>query len=295
MILKASFAALLLSLVAFGLFARVQPLRAAPQAPPASQQPGAEPPSPAGGVQPPLVQEASQGPLKPPPGNAGYVDTAKLKSVLYKIRMTEYRINDLLTDVHLERWKLPEAVRSSLSQMLATLRAEVGALESWRGQLEQRPDSAYMAYQTYAAIDSVLTRLDGVSRAVSEHETPGFGAQYTQAGGKLFDLQQTIGAYVGFLLRNQDQVVLALENNLAGCQNSLGIAMRGSEGRAKPVKNSAPIRPFRRRTQDAAPHAAGIVNQAKQGKKPQPTPSAKQSPPTKPSIGQAPKPEQKKP
>jgi len=174
------------------------------------------------------------------PGAEGAMAPAQVKELLHNIWLTEFRINDLLTEVKPERWKMADVTRDSFQHMLEALRRQLEALEEWRGQFDGRLDSAYLTYETYAAISGVLPRLDGVGRSIAQHENPSFGAQFSQAGNKLFDQQQTLGTYLGFLLRNQDQVVYALQGNLAACYNELSYAMRGKSQPATPMKNVRP-------------------------------------------------------
>lgn len=190
------------------------------------------------------------------PAAQGAMQPAQVKDLLHNVWLTEFRINDLLTEVKPERWKMADVTRDSFQQMLQALRRQLGALEEWRGHFDGRPDSAHLTYETYAAISAVLPRLDGVARSIALHENPSFAAQFSQAGNKLFDQQQTLGTYLGFLLRNQDQVLYALQGNLAACHNELSYAMRGKSQRAKPMKNVPPN--FKgRRVRERAAKAAG--------------------------------------
>lgn len=177
---------------------------------------------------------------------------AQVKELSHKIWLAEYRINDLLTEVHPERWKLAEVARNSFTQTLATLREQLTAMESWRGQLDDRPDSIYLGYRTYAAINAILPRLDAVTRSITQRENASLGAQFSQAGNQLFDLQQTLQPYLAYLLHNQDEVVLATQNNLAACQNQLSFAMRGKTAPAKPMTNILPEFKGSRRKRNAA-------------------------------------------
>jgi hypothetical protein len=188
------------------------------------------------------IETIQSGPAKPQtaPGDEGYLEPAQVKELLRKVWLAEYRINDLLTEVHPERWKLSRAARDSFRQTLETLRAEMTALEGWRSQFNDRPDNAYLAYTTHAAMGAVLPRLDGVARSVTQHENASLGAQFSQAGNQLFDLQQALSVHLGALLRNQDQILQATQNNLAACQNELGYAVRGRTAPATPMKNVLP-------------------------------------------------------
>ena len=226
-------------------------------------------------VTPPDVEtqkiEAPAETSKPPAtftNDMGSMQAAEVKALLTKVRFLEYRINDLLTDVRPERWKMAEATLESFKQSLQSLHGRVAALEDWRAQFEQRTDSLYLGFQTYAAINSVLPRLDGVARSVAEHESAGYAAQFSAAGGQLFDIQQTIGGYVGSLLKNHDQLLLGYQHDVAACQQALSVAMRGQGERAKSMRNAQPVRAQRRSLHEAAKKSCGSGNPPKQGAKP---------------------------
>jgi hypothetical protein len=166
------------------------------------------------------------------------MDPAQVKILAQKIWVAEFRIHDLLKALHPEKWKVSNIIRNSLNMTLENLNKSLDGLEGWRAQFEKRPDSIYFGFQTYAAINAALPRLDGVARAVSQFENPSLGGQYSQAGDQLFDLQQALEPYIAYLLRNPDQLLYTAQTNLAGCQNELGVALRGQGGPAKPLKNS---------------------------------------------------------
>jgi hypothetical protein len=215
--------------------------------------------------------EAPQAKPAPPAtlSETGSMRPDEVKALLKNVRFAEYRINDLLADVHPENWKLPKTTLDSVNQTLKALRAQTVALEDWRAQFDQRTDSTYLGFQTYAAINSVLPRLNGVAESVREHETAGYAAQFSKAGGQLFDFQQTVGAYVGSLMHNQDQLLLALESNVASCQQNLSAAMRGQAERAKSMKNSRMGRPQRRKSSPTSEKTSGIGAQPEPANKPQ--------------------------
>lgn len=240
-----------------------QPKQAQPQ--PTQPAPGATPQTETVGA-PQSAQAA--------PGTEGYLAPAQVKELLHKVWLAEYRINDLLTEVHPERWKLADTTRSSFQQTLQTLRAQLAALDGWRTQLEARPESAHLGYTTFAAIDAVLPRLDGVARSVAQHENTSLGAQFSQAGNQLFDLQQALGLYLGILLRNQDEVIQAMQNNLAACQNELGYALRGRAAPARPVKNVF----TELKRQRPSPRASGKASLSPAPKKPVTVGPAKPAP-----------------
>ncbi len=172
----------------------------------------------------------------------GYMAPDQVKALLDQERFAEFRISDLMTDLHPDRWKMSDTARKSFGQTVSTMRSQMDALKGWRTQFVERPEGMGAAFQTYATIGAILPRLEGVARTVSQLDNASFGAQFYQAADRLFDVQQKLAPYIGFLLQNQDSVVFALENNLAGCQNDLGHALRGQGEHPKWMKNSAPVR-----------------------------------------------------
>ncbi len=208
-------------------------------------------PAPAQTIETEKVQPPEAGSKSAAVAEPGYLEPAQVKDLLHKIWVAEFRLDDLLSQVHPEGWKLSDAARDSFSKTLETLRGELDALEKWRDQFDQRTDSMYLGYETYAAMGAILPRLNGVARSVSQHENLSLGAQYGQAENQFFDLQQALRPYLGFLLRNQDQLLLAAQNNVATCQNELGFAMRNRTTPAQPIGNTVIGRPARRRAHHA--------------------------------------------
>jgi hypothetical protein len=179
------------------------------------------------------------------------MEPAQVRVLAQHIWAAEARIRELLKTLHPERWKTSNVTRNSFIQTLENLHQALDALEKWRAQFEDRPESMYLGFQTYAEINAVLPRLDGVGRAASHFENASLGAQYSEAGNQLFDLQQALQPYVAYLLRNPDQLLYAAQSNLAGCQNELG-KLRGQGEPAQPLKNTF-IEFHARRHSDGAP------------------------------------------
>jgi hypothetical protein len=198
------------------------------------------------------VSKAGPAPVNAPAGTTGYLEPEQVKALLHKMWLAHYRINDLLAQVHVDRWKIPEATRKSFGLSLESLHTALNSEENWRSQFEARPDSLYLGFQTYVAISSVLPRLEGLSHSVAQYENPSSGGQYSQAANQLFDLQQALEPHLAFLMKNQDGLLLASQTNLASCQNELGFAEHNKEGRATPMKNIVPVFKGHRRT----PHPA---------------------------------------
>ena len=78
----------------------------------------------------------------------------------------------------------------------------------------------------------------------------------------VFDLQQMIEPHLAYLLKNQDNVLLIAQTNLASCQNELNFAEHDKEGRATPMKNIAPVFKGHKRTAHAATAAGGAKKSA---------------------------------
>ena len=148
---------------------------------------------------------------------------------------------------------------------MESLHKAMAAEEDWRSQFEARPDSLYLGFQTYMAISAVLPRLDGVAHTVSYYENPSFGAQYSQAANQLFDLQQLIEPHLSYLLKNQDNVQLTAQTNLASCERELNFAEGNKQGAATPMKNIAPEFKGHKRNAHAAAPANGAAKPEAKG------------------------------
>lgn len=185
-------------------------------------------------------------PATPPPATAqtataGYLEPAQVKALLHRIWLAQFRINDLLAQVQPDRWRMSEGARKSFWQTLESLHRALTTEEGWRAQFDTRPDSLYLGFQTYVAMNAVLPRLDGVAHGVTQYVNPSFGAQYSQALNQLYDLQQSLQPHLASLLKNQDGLLFATQTNLASCQNQLGFAMHPREEKAIPMRNIAPV------------------------------------------------------
>ena len=224
------------------------------QQPGQSQTPAKQPAGAQAGSLPQTEAIPSPQPLQTtqPANPPGFMDPAQVKILAQKIWVAEFRIHDLLKAVHPEKWKVSNIIRNSFDMTLENLNKSLQGLEEWRAQFETRPDSIYFGFQTYAAINAALPRLDGVRQAVSQYENPSLGAQYSKAGDQLFDLQQALEPYIAYLLRSPDQVLYVAQTNLAKCQGELGNALRGQSGPAKPLKNTFVEFHARRRTDGKA-------------------------------------------
>lgn len=204
-------------------------------------------------VQTERIGTPGQAPAVPvdPAAAAGHLGPQQVKDLMHKVWLAQFRLNDLLAQVHSEKWKMPAAARQSFDQSMDGLRKALAGEEEWRSQFEDRSDSSYLGFQTYVAISAVLPRVDGVARSVSQYENPSFGGQYSQAANQLFDLQQLMEPHLSYLLKNQDNVQLTAQTNLASCENELNYAEHNKQGQAIPMRNIAPE--FKGRKRNAHP------------------------------------------
>lgn len=232
--MKLSF--LLLLVAACPLSLTAQSTGKKPQLPPHPNAPASEP----------VQTEQIVAPNQPPPSSSaktdaqGHLESEQTKVLTHKIWLAEFRLNDLLSQVRSDKWKMAPSARQSFDDTMASTHKALDSVESWRGQFEARPDSLYLGFMTYVSLGAVLPRVDGVGQSVSKYENNSFGAQFSQAGNQLFDLQQMIEPQLAVLLKSQDSVLLISQNNLASCQNELNFAEHDKEGHAIPMRNIAP-------------------------------------------------------
>jgi len=228
-----------------------------PQLPPHPNQPATQE------IQTEQVVAPKQAPPVPSPQVVapGRMEPEQVKALAHRIWLAQYRLNDLLSQVHPEKWKMSPGVLQSFNQSMDSLHKALEAQEGWRGQLETRPDSLYLGFMTYVAISAALPRVEGVAQIVAKYENGSFGAQYSQAGNQLFDLQQILEPHLAALLKNQDNAFLVVQNNLASCQSELSLAEHNKGGRATPIANIAP----EFKGHGRAAHSANSASGAKHG------------------------------
>jgi hypothetical protein len=242
-------------------------------------QKGTEPKHPPGepAATPPVTEN-----ILPPPNfpsaqalaGPGFLEPSQVKALAHRIWIAEFRVNDLLSSVHPGSWKMSNITRNSFGQTLDSLRQSMQVMEDWRAQFEQRPDSIYFGFETYAAVNAVLPRLDGVGKAAAKYENPSLAAQYSEASNTLFDLQQSLEPYIAYLLRNPDQALYVSQGNLAQCQSQLGALLRGQGGPATPMKNSfVEFYPRKKKDGQAAPAGDGKASPPASTEKKAATPS----------------------
>jgi hypothetical protein len=134
-----------------------------------------------------------------PAVKAAPMTTAEVQSLLQKVYMAAFRVNDLLGILQPETWKIDDAERKAFNQNLDSLRQQLNALEQWRSQFAGQPQNTELGEKTAAAIDAVNAGVDAVSRAVGRYDTPAKSADYQRAAADFRPLQQKLESYIASL------------------------------------------------------------------------------------------------
>jgi len=238
---------------------------------PAQAAPTAAQPSKPAANQPaaPQTEQVTAPQAAPPPSTstelAGSITPEQVKTLMQQVYVATFRLGDLMTLVHPERWKVPEPVRDSFKQDLATLRDHLRALEASRRQFADQPDSHYLVYAVYVAIPPVVSSLGRIAQNVSQFENPGLASQVGQPGKWLRDAGQTLESYLDTMLSRAQQVVRSYQTDLVACQNTLNYAMRNQAAQPmQPIKFARPLQSIRITRRKAA-EAARAAAQGKAG------------------------------
>jgi hypothetical protein len=169
-----------------------QAVAAPPSSEPARPNLTAKVPVPAAPIQTEKIEAA---PSSPAPSAPAPMKPQEVLALLQKIYMAAFRVNDLLTLLQPDKWKMDEAERKSFSQTLDSLRDQLKTLEQWRYQLMAQPQNTSVADKTSAALDAVRTSVEAFARAVAQYESPGAGAEYKGAAETLSGLAQKLESY----------------------------------------------------------------------------------------------------
>ncbi len=170
----------------------------------------------------------------------GTLQPAEVKQLLYKAYVAGFRFRDLLSVLEPARWKIDAATRQSFDGTLAAVRQDLTDFEGWRAQFELQPANVFLGYKTYTAMSTALPAMDELADDVARNQSVAAGTQFQRANEEFMSARKSLDGYLSFLLRNQQQLRGAMENDLASCQNTLNYAMRGKTG---PVTNMANINP----------------------------------------------------
>ncbi len=166
---------------------------------------------------------------------------AQVKSILYHIYVSAYRIRDLLTQDHPEAWKAPQAERTAESAARSTALARMVEAEKWRSLFSEDPGNMYYAFQAYRSIENLSQPLSTFSRGAGQFENASMEAAY---GDPAADIQSSLDQlipYISFILQHESDSVFLYQNDLARCQNQLTYAMHSSLHAATPMKNELPV------------------------------------------------------
>ena len=98
---------------------------------------------------PPLVQAATPGAQASQSQPAMVWKPEEAQALLQKIYMAAFRVNDLLTLLRPDQWKMGDAERKSFSQTLDSLRDQLKTLEQGRSQLVGQPRSPPVLERVY--------------------------------------------------------------------------------------------------------------------------------------------------
>jgi hypothetical protein len=238
---------------------------------PAQAAPTAAQPSQPAGNQPaaPQTEQVAAPQAAPPPSTstalAGSITPEQVKTLMQQVYVATFRLGDLMTLVHPERWKVPEPVRDSFKQDLVTLRDHLRALEASRSQFAEQTDSPYLGYEVYVSIPPVVSSLGRIAQNVAQFENQGLASQVGQPGKWLRDAGQTLESYLDTMLSRHQQVVRSYQTDLVACQNTLNYAMRSQAAQPmQPIKFARPLQSIRITRRKAA-EAARAAAQGKAG------------------------------
>ncbi|HLI34316.1 MAG TPA: hypothetical protein VKW70_04660 [Terriglobia bacterium] len=165
---------------------------------------------------------------------------AQVKAILYKLYISEFRIQDLLNQERPEQWKASKSDRILLSQSQKTMLAELRQLEKWRALFSEYPDNVYYAFQTYLSVLKLFHPLWLFSGQVSQYESANLGSDYRRRANDLEANLNDLLPYVSFILKNEAETTQMFQADLASCQNQLGYAMHGAIRSATPIRNVVP-------------------------------------------------------
>ncbi len=172
----------------------------------------------------------------------GALDPTEVLGLLDRLWRHQYRLVDLLNQVEGEiGTETKEAVSSADPE--ASPLEQLEALERHRAGLERRPTNLYLALQTWENTERVMKGLARIETALGQGGKKSLAREFTQARTQLRGFEATLWSYVRYLVRSQDQVISAMEGNLANCQEQVGAARGNRLERARIVPNRRPRRP----------------------------------------------------
>ncbi len=171
----------------------------------------------------------------------GALDPTEVLGLLDRLWRHQYRLVDLLNQVEGEIGTETKGAVSSADPETSPLE-QLEALERHRAGLERRPTNLYLALQTWENTGRVLASLARIETALGQGGKKSLAREFAQGQGELRGFEATLWSYVRYLVRSQDQVISAMEGNLAHCQQQVGAARGNRSERARIVPNRRPRR-----------------------------------------------------
>ncbi len=172
----------------------------------------------------------------------GALDPTEVLGLLDRLWRHQYRLVDLLNQVEGEIGTETKGAVSSADPETSPLE-QLEALERHRAGLERRPTNLYLALQTWENTGPVIASLARIETALGQGGKKSLAREFAQARTQLRGFEATLWSYVRYLVRSQDQVISAMEGNLAHCQEQVGAARGNRSERARIVPNRRPRRP----------------------------------------------------
>ncbi|MGH9402180.1 MAG: hypothetical protein ACRD2P_08745, partial [Terriglobia bacterium] len=181
--------------------------------------------------------------VAPPPLTPGQV-----KSILYKVYISEFRIRDLLGQERPDQWKdASPAERTMAAEARTALVSRLNELEKWRVLFSDHPGNMYDAFQTYRSVNALFHPLRVFGLEAGKYESAGMANDYSQRETDMEAQLNGIIPYISFILKNQDRNLEMFQTDLSSCQNQLGYAMHSMVHSSQPMKNIVPVFQGRRR------------------------------------------------
>ncbi|HEV2501329.1 MAG TPA: hypothetical protein VGY31_17290 [Terriglobia bacterium] len=192
----------------------------------------------------PMAPPVSTLAVEPPPLTPGQV-----KSILYKVYISEFRIRDLLSQEHPDQWKgASPAERTMAVQARAALASNLDELEKWRALFSDHPGSMYDAFQTYRSVNALFHPLRVFGSEAGKYENENMADDYARRETDMEAQLNGLIPYISFILQHQDRNLEMFQTDLAGCQTQLGYAMHSQVHTSQPMKNIVPVFQGRRRS-----------------------------------------------
>lgn len=192
----------------------------------------------------PMAPPVSTLAVEPPPLTPGQV-----KSILYKVYISEFRIRDLLSQEKPDQWNgASPAERAMAVQARAALASKLDELEKWRALFSDHPGSMYDAFQTYRSVNELFHPLRVFGREAGQYENQNMADDYARRETDMEAQLNGLIPYISFILQHQDRNLEMFQTDLAGCQTQLGYAMHSQVHTSQPMKNIVPVFQGRRRS-----------------------------------------------